>query len=58
MNAKAAELMMLGAISKLPKENQDKVFACYEDLMACIDKNGEEGKISVALVIVRSVVEK
>ena len=37
------ELMMRGAISMLPQEDQDKIFALQTRILAIVNENGDNG---------------
>ena len=43
------ELMMRGAISMLPQEDQDKIFALQTRILAIVNENGDNGFFAFTL---------
>lgn len=43
-------LVIKGAIASLPKEDQDRVTACYEEVKAALEKHGDIVLIAFALL--------
>lgn len=51
---KAARLMMLGAISEMPEEAQEKVNAAADKLREVLKETGDEGQIALSLVAIEN----
>jgi hypothetical protein len=58
MSTSRDELILRGAISKMTREEQDKIFAVAETIRRIVKSNGDFGVIAIGLVAMEVAVEQ